>query len=190
MANRLHEWLNCLSLGEYFDNFLTSGLYDIEQLIQNMNTNDRLYYEDIFNIGIHKAGHIFKILTQLEKDAELISDKIYFTIFGNYTNNRYSLQSLRISSEKYVCCGTFNHIKTTKNKLSKDIIDFLKRMSLLESRKNFIYNGFDSIEYLYLQMFSFYPITDNILKDNFHIYDRNSREVILKQLNEGKFYYL
>ena len=157
-----------------------------------MNTNERLYYEDLFNIGIHKPGHIFKILTQLELDASLISDKIFYTLFNkfnNYSNNRNSLASLRFSGEKYVCCGTLStinlNVKRTRNKLSSDILDFLKRSNLLEVRKNLMYNGFDTIEYMYLQMFSYYPITDEILKDNMHIYDRTIRDNIMKRLNEG-----
>ena len=190
LANRLHEWLNAINMGQYFDNFLSNGIYDINQIIQNMNTNDRLYFEDIFNIGILKPGHIYKILTQLEIDSNLISEKIYYALFNfnNCVNNRNSLQSLRISSEKYVCCRTnsLTNVRNKKSKISTDLVEFLRKVNQVESRKNFIYNGFESIEYIYLQMFSFYPITDTILKENFHLYDRNARDVIIKQLNEGK----
>ena len=149
-----------------------------------MKTENKYCYEDIFNIGILKAGHIYKILTRLEFDAGNIDEKYYFFIFND--SLKYSITSLRMSSEKFVCCGIFNQPKINSRSISFDLIDFLKKAKVPHLRKNFVYNGFDSIEYIYLQMFTEFRITNEILKSKFHIYEKRDRYLLMQKIEEGK----
>ena len=61
--------------------------------------------------------------------------------------------------------------------------NWLKRSNLTHLKENFISNGFDRIEYFIIQMFSSYPINDNILKNELNIKNEKDRDIILYNLN-------
>jgi len=182
-VKKLNDWLNSIGLQQYFEYFIERGVHKIDKIIETMNTEDKFSYEDVFNIGVFKPGHIYKILTRLNFDAGNIDEKYYFFIFND--SLKHSITSLRMSSEKYVCCGQIAQPKINMNTISSDIIDFLKKAKAPHLRKNFVYNGFESIEYIYLQMFTDHAITDEILESKFHIYNRRDRQLVLKRLEEG-----
>jgi hypothetical protein len=188
-AKKMYEWLNSLGLSNYYNNFLEKGFLNIEKIIENMNDiNARVTYKDIESLDIRKSGHIFRILVKLEFDAKLIDENLYFIIFNNINKNSISSCNLKISQEKYVCCGIGNtitlhqRIHKESERFNFDLIPWLKQIHLPHLRKNFIFNGFDSMEYFILQMFSSYPITDEILEECLHIYNRKERRTILNQL--------
>jgi hypothetical protein len=60
---------------------------------------------------------------------------------------------------------------------------WLKRNNLIHLKENFICNGFDKIEFFIIQMFSSYPINDNILKNDLKINNEKDRDIILFKLN-------
>ena len=136
-------------------------------------------YEDIENLGIKKPGHIFKILTKLEIDAKVIDENLYHFIFGNMRSS----MRLRISSEKTTCCG-FTHEKTslTNGFMSMELNSWLKKIGLTHLKTNFVFNGFDSIQYFIMQMFTAYPVDDVIVENCLHIYNKKERNIILEQL--------
>jgi hypothetical protein len=87
----------------------------------------------------------------------------------------------KISSNKE---NTSVNINTTAKICPKfDLISWLKISNLPHLRKNFLHNGFDSIEFFILQMFSSFPFDDQMIEDSLHIYSKKERKIILSQLN-------
>jgi len=180
-------------LNEYFENFLNNDLYNLEELKGIVKNQDvEFCYNHIFNIGIYKPGHIYKILTKLEVDSGCIDDKIHNFISHHLNplspSNKNNNLDLKISYEKSVFCGGLIQTPKPKYSLKKDISNFLSSIRVSSFiKENFIHNGFESMEYIYLQMFSKSPLTSEILKNELHIYDEMTRGIILFQLKKGKF---
>ena len=191
----LLNWLMNLKLSSYYKNFLDSEIYDINRLVEQMNSPQKFNYEDIENILlIHTPGHIYRILTQLEVDAGLIDKNVAnFMINNNKDNidNSYLNKKLIFSyAEKYDCNYCFNLDKLDicgcglNNNKKNDLKSFLMRYNLLNLYQNFCHNGFDLINYIILQMYGSYPINNDILENNFHIYDENQRNLVLKAMQK------
>ena len=72
-----------------------------------------------------------------------------------------------------------NQIKKHKK---NDLKYFLLRYNLIHLYQNFAHNGFDMIEYVIIQMYSSFPINEDILENCFHIYDEKQRIITLKAI--------
>ena len=57
--------------------------------------------------------------------------------------------------------------------------NWLNNLNLIKYRNNFIYNGFDLFPYLILQMFSSFPIDENIVKEELNIHNEADVDKIL-----------
>lgn len=191
-AKKLHEWLSSINLQCYYNNFLEKGWVNVTSLIDGMNEiRTRLTYSKLEEAEIKKPGHIFRILTKLEADSKQIDELYYSGIINNPNKNSMSSCNLRISDEKMVCCGlgsvgtnSNSRKRSDKFKLYYDLLPWLKSINLSHLRKNFVYNGFDLLEYFILQMFSSNPINDHILEECLHIYSKRDRKIILNQLEK------
>ena len=53
--------------------------------------------------------------------------------------------------------------------------------------QNFYHNGFDQINYVILQMYSSYPINNDILENYFHIYDEKQRFLTMEAIQNEIF---
>ena len=84
------------------------------------------------------------------------------------------------------CCSVNNQSKYyCNNDMKKYQLEYwLSRIKMSRYKDNFIKNGFDMFEYFILQMFSSYPIEENILKDELCINNINDRDFILLQINK------
>ena len=191
----LLKWLIDIGLSDYYENFLNNKIYDINRLIEQMKSpNDKLGLEDIENIlGIHNPGHIFKILIKLEIDANIINKKISDFMLSN--NNNINKKLIFSSNEMYACDNMCNVKKENLNicgitninifsKLKNDLESFLNRYNLNNLYQNFYHNGFEQINYVILQMYSSYPINDDILENYFHIYDEEQRKLVIEALQK------
>ena len=191
----LLKWLKDIGLSDYYENFLNNKIYDINRLIEQMKSpNDKLGLEDIENIlGIHNPGHIFKILIKLEIDANIINKNISDFMLSN--NNNINKKLIFSSNEMYACDNMCNVKKENLNicgitninifsKLKNDLESFLNRYNLNNLYQNFYHNGFDQINYVLLQMYSSYPINDDILENYFHIYDEEQRKLVIEALQK------
>ena len=192
----LKYWLNSIDLINYYPNFVNSGIYDISNLIEKMKSyQTKLKYENIENnLKIRKPGHIYRILCRLEVDANLIDNKVTkfmlknskifnkngFYIPGCFDNNDKNMHLL--ISQDYQCLGCCKTNKKFSNLVKNDLKSFLKRYGLLNFYQNFYHNGFESIEYVILQMYGGYPINDEILENCFHVYEEEQRKKILKAI--------
>ena len=182
----LTNWLKNIDLIEYYNNFIQNDIYDIHKLCQFMKSYEtKLKFEDIENLlGIKKPGHIFRILIKLEIDSGLIDSKIVKFMIKKPTKDNE--KNIQISISNGYECGCFkksNKIPFQKNELRT----FLMRKNLMKFYQNFYHNGFELIEYILIQMYSSFPINDEILENCLHIYNENDRKKVLRSIvNEMK----
>ena len=189
----LLNWLINIQLSSYYKNFIDNEIYDINRLIEQMKSPiNKFEYEDIENIlSIHKPGHIFRILTQLEIDGDIIDKNISNFMIDNSTKDIFETSNISkklifSNHEKYNCnyCCCNMGLCGEKNGKKNDLKSFLIRYNLLNLYQNFIHNGFDLINYVILQMYGSYPINEDILENYFHIYDEQQRNMLLKAIDK------
>ena len=201
---RLRDWLISCDLLCYYNLFIARNMYDIDSYIHDIQEgNISLTYKDIEKLGIRKPGHIFRILIRFEIDSGIIDSNLYNYIVEriNYYSNSTTV-ALTSSINDINCCGinicsnrNNNINKSGKNKkLNKnneiyfnDLYSFLKAYNLYKFKGNFIYNGFDKIEYIIIQLFSKYAFNKQILNDCFHIYIDKDKIKLLNKLYMVKF---
>jgi hypothetical protein len=181
----MNEWLNSMNLHVYFDNFLENGMTNLDLIINLANKPNKITYEDLQNIGINKPGHLFRILARIDYDANLISENLNILI------NRGKFNDLLRGSQYFpkgqVICCTANKSSGSRlyNGFDMSISEWLGKIGLEHLKKNFSHNGFDSMDYLLLQMFSSYAIDDNILENNLHIYQTKDRSLVLQEIEKN-----
>ena len=160
--------------------------------------NDKFGLEDIENIlGIHKPGHIYRLLVKLEIDGDIIDKSISNFMISDQKINKKLIFS---SDEKYECgnwcnvnrvnanlCGIKNININLKNGIKNDLESFLSRYNLMHLYQNFFHNGFEEINYVILQMYSSYPINNDILENCFHIYNEEQRILTMDALQKEVF---
>ena len=83
-----------------------------------------------------------------------------------------------------MCC-TLSDTDNNSNNYN-DIFGFLKNKGLLEFKENFIHNGFDQIDYIFIQLFSNFKFNKEILNDYMHIYSDKDKRKVIKKLYEEK----
>ena len=191
----LKNWLDNIELSIYFENFIENDIYDINILINQMkNPETKLGYDDIETfLKMHKPGHIYRLLCNLEIDAGLINDNVAkFLIIKNNNkiidkniNSKLSNNKLKLSicqgNNSCTNCGRINFLSSNKK---NDLNSFLNRYNLSSFYQNFYHNGFNLINFVMIQMFSTEPIDDIILENCFHIYEAEQRENVLRCINE------
>ena len=153
------------------------------------NKKFKINKNDIEEIGILIPGHIYRILIQIEIEIGMINNKIINVIFNE--NSMFNNDEFYVNNDffEYVfgCCGV-NKNNNNNNKFNIDI--WLKKIGLVNLKENFIFNGFDKIEYLILQMFSSYPVNDEMLKKDLGIENEKDRDIIIMRLNRDVKYIL
>lgn len=70
------------------------------------------------------------------------------------------------------------------NTIDNDVNFWLRKKNLLNLRENFLHNGFDMSEFVFLQLFS--EFTVDLLTNYMHIYDPQTRKALLYALNEER----
>ena len=195
----LKYWLSNLGLLDYLNNFIQCEAYDINVLVERMKSyQTKIHFEDLeSSLKIRIPGYNYRILCKLEADAGLIDPKIVkFMIREGMSNeinkNNNMMRSINNRSEKnmnislsqssyYQCfnCCKMNQIKKHKK---NDLKYFLLRYNLIHLYQNFAHNGFDMVEYVLIQMYSSFPINEDILENCFHIYDEKQRIITLKAI--------
>ena len=194
----LKYWLSNLGLLDYLNNFIKCNAYDINELVERMKSyQTKLRFEDLeSSLKIRTPGYVYRILCKLEADAGLIDPKIVkFMIREGINNdtlknnnmirsiNNKSDKNMNISiSQSYYQCLNCCKLNQIKKQRKNDLKYFLIRYNLVHLFQNFNHNGFDMIEYVIIQMYSSFPINEDILENCFHIYDENQRRITLKAI--------
>ena len=204
---RLREWLISCDLLCYYNLLIKNEIYDIDLYIQNLKSNKiNISYKDIEDIGIKKPGHIFRFLLKLQIDTGILDSQIYNSIINKFNSNVLTTIGLTASTNIIKCCGItiFKQNNTgdksnknnicccdstssiNKNCYYNDIFGFLKYKDLLDYKDNFIHNGFDQIDYIFIQLFSNFKFNKEILNDYMHIYSDNDKKKVIQKLYEEK----
>ena len=202
---RLRDWLISCDLLCYYNLFIARNIYNIDALIHNIQDgNSVLTYKNIEKLGIIKPGHIFRILIKLEIDSGIIDNNLFEYIIERINYYSYSTTTIALTSSinDINCCGIHlcsngnNNInKAGNNKKGNrnneihfnDLSSFLRNYNLYKFKGNFLYNGFDKIEYIIIQLFSKYAFNKQILNDCLHVYIEKDKIKLLKKLYTVKF---
>ena len=208
LLTRLREWLISCDLLCYYNLLIKNDIYDIDLYIHNLKNNKiNISYKDIEDIGIKKPGHIFRFLLKLQIDTGILDSQIYNTLTNKFNSNVLTTIGLTASTNIIKCCGITlfkqsggvekptcnNNIccdtstsSFNNNYYYNDIFGFLKYKDLLDYKENFIHNGFDQIDYIFIQLFSNFKFNKEILNDYMHIYSENDKKKVLQKLYEEK----
>ena len=178
-SNSLKNWLNQIGLLNYYQNFISNNINDINILINKIKIDQKYNNFDFMRhlLNIQKPGHCLRVLIKLESDAGLIDDKIKNFFIEDQNNDIYN-NNLHISISQNYCfdCCCIKNMKSVKK---NDLRFFLTRYDLMNLYSNFVYNGFDNLNFVILQMYSSYIINDEMLINYFHIYDGVQRDILL-----------
>ena len=207
LLTRLREWLISCDLLCYYNLLIKNDIYDIDLYIHNLKNNRiNISYKDIEDIGIKKPGHIFRFLLKLQIDTGILDSQIYTLITNKFNSNVLTTIGLTASTNIVKCCGItlFKQNGSGEDRFKKniccmgstssvnnnycfnDIFGFLKYKDLMDYKENFIHNGFDQIDYIFIQLFSNFKFNKEILNDYMHIYSENDKTKVLKKLYEEK----
>ena len=191
----LKYWLDNIDLSIYYENFIENNIYDINTLVKQMKKEEtKLGYDDIENIlKIHKPGHIYRLLCNLEVDSGLINESIAKFLIKKNKNKKKDINlnksggrlKLSLSQQNSSCINCFR-INFLSGYKKNDLKSFLSRYNLSNFYQNFYHNGFNLLNFIILQMYSSEPIDEDILENCFHIYEVEQREIVLKCIKEEK----
>ena len=188
--DELYNWLKKINLEEHYKTFIQKGIFSMNNVINDIkNKKFKINKNDIEEIGILNPGHIYRILIEIEIEIGMINNKIINVIFNE--NSMFNNDEFYVKNDffEYVfgCCGV-NKNNNNNNKFNIDI--WLKKIGLVNLKENFIFNGFDKIEYLILQMFSSCPVNDEMLQKDLGIENEKDRDIIIMRLNKDVKYIL
>ena len=179
---KLRDYLISCDLINYLNLFLENEIIDIEKLIEGVKKNElKIEYKDIEDLGIKKPGHIFRFLLKIEIDSKLINENIVDFVFNNLNSKKNDLNVSLCYFKP--CCNLGKNNSYTKY---NDIFTFLQSKNLEVLKDNLLHNGFDSIEFLFIQMFSKYSFNDEMLTEYFHIYKDELKRKFLKEMYKEK----
>ena len=165
--NLLKEFLIQISMQKYLKNFIDSGFDDIKIILEQAQKGIYIKDSELKEAGILIPGDRAKILIRIQEKA------------GNFKFN--------VPKSVYYVCKKDNKINNDVN--IKNLRNWLKNLRIDNYLKNFIYNGYHSIELLFLQMESQSPLTAEILKEEIGIDKVGHRSRIINKLKEdGRSY--
>ena len=207
ILTRLREWLISCDLLCYYNLLIKNEMYNIDLYIKNLKNNKiNISYKDIEDMGIKKPGHIFRFLLKLQIDSGNLDEQICNSIINKFSSNILTTVGLTASTNIVKCCGmtlfkqngdstgvseskniccTVSDNESNSNSYN-DIFGFLKYKGLMQYKENFIHNGFDQIDYIFIQLFSNFKFNKEILNDYLHIYSEKDQKKVIKKLYEEK----
>ena len=158
----LFEFLLQINMQKYYNNLNNNGFEYINMIIDDYKMGNYLTDKQLKMIGINIPGDRAKILIRFEEKANFFEFTIPKSVY--YINNNLD----QIGDDLNIC------------KLNA----WLKNIRLEQYIRNFVLNGYFSLDLLLVQSISKNPITDDILKDDFGIDKLGHRARILNKLKE------
>jgi len=158
----LYEFLSQINMQKYYDNLNNNGFEYINMIIDDIKLGNYLTDEQLKSIGISIPGDRAKILIRLEEKANLFD--------------------FNVSKNVYYCLNNLEKIKLDINIIKLN--NWLKDIKLEQYLKNFIDNGYYSLELLLMQSLSKNPLNNDILKNELNIEKLGHRTRILNKLKE------
>ena len=156
--NELIKFISEINLPQrYSEILIENGFDDLAVLTNQMKKGLALSYQNLKDIGINNPGDRAKILIHLEE----ISQNFDFVLENDV------IYSNTIPEEK-----------------TGSLYYFLLKLNLEEYFNNFIENGYNNAELLFIQMASKNPITEDIIKNDFGIEKIGHLQRIMISLKE------
>ena len=165
--NPLKEFLSQINMIKYMKNFIENGFDDINLIIEQAQKGIYIKDNELKEAGIILPGDRAKILIRIQEKAK------------NF--------SFSVPKNVYYTCSNLNMIENDENIFNLN--NWLKNLKIENYLKNFIDNGYHSIELLLLQMESKNPLTVETLKNELGIDKIGHRSRIINKLkDEGRSY--
>ena len=158
----LFEFLLQINMQKYYNNLNNNGFEYINMIIDDYKMGNYLTDKQLKMIGINIPGDRAKILIRFEEKANFFEFTIPKSVY--YINN--NLDQIGDDLNVFKLNG------------------WLKNIRLEQYIRNFVLNGYFSLDLLLVQSISKNPITDEILKDDFGIDKLGHRARILNKLKE------
>ncbi|MCQ2819362.1 MAG: hypothetical protein MJ252_19035 [archaeon] len=158
----LFNFLASIHLEKYYDNLNSNGFEDINLIINQTKKGMGITDSNLRDSGISFPGDRAKILIKLQDEAH---------------NFKFD-----IPKSVYYTCSDPRDYKTDRSILK--LRKWLESMKLGQFLKNFVENGYHSLELLIVQMLSKQPLTYDILQYEIGIEKLGWRARILNQLEE------
>ena len=156
--NELIKFISEINLPQrYSEILIENGFDDLAVLANQMKKGLALSYQNLKDIGINNPGDRAKILIHLEE----ISQNFDFILENDV------IYSNTIPQEK-----------------TGSLYYFLLKLNLEEYFNNFIENGYNNAELLFIQMASKNPVTEDIIKNDFGIEKIGHLQRIMISLKE------
>ena len=156
--NELIKFISEINLPQrYSEILIENGFDDLAVLTNQMKKGLALSYQNLKDIGINNPGDRAKILIHLEE----ISQNFEFILENDV------IYSNTIPQEK-----------------TGSLYYFLLKLNLEEYFNNFIENGYNNAELLFIQMASKNPVTEDIIKNDFGIEKIGHLQRIMISLKE------
>ena len=156
--NEIIKFISEINLPQrYSEILIENGFDDLAVLTNQMKKGLALSYQNLKDIGINNPGDRAKILIHLEE----ISQNFDFILENDV------IYSNTIPEEK-----------------TGSLYYFLLKLNLEEYFNNFIENGYNNAELLFIQMASKNPITEDIIKNDFGIEKIGHLQRIMISLKE------
>ena len=163
ITNRpLLEFLNQINMQKYYLHLKNNGLEYINIIIEDTKKGVYITDNQLKIIGINKPGDRAKILIRIQEKANLFEYTVPKSVYYN--------------------CSNLEKIEDDPN-INK-LYEWLKNIRLEQYLKNFLANGYCSIDILFFQMLSNQPLTDEILKNELEISKLGHRTRIFNKLKE------
>ena len=162
--NEIIKFISDINLPQrYSEILIENGFDDLAVLTNQMKKGLALSYQNLKDIGINNPGDRAKILIHLEE----ISQNFEFILENDV------IYSNTIPEEK-----------------TGSLYYFLLKLNLEEYFNNFIENGYNNAELLFIQMASKNPITDDIIKNDLGIEKIGHLQRIMISLKKKKKKYV
>ena len=156
--NEIIKFISEINLPQrYSEILIENGFDDLAVLTNQMKKGLALSYQNLKDIGINNPGDRAKILIHLEE----ISQNFEFILENDV------IYSNTIPQEK-----------------TGSLYYFLLKLNLEEYFNNFIENGYNNAELLFIQMASKNPVTEDIIKNDFGIEKIGHLQRIMISLKE------
>ncbi len=163
----LYEFLLQINMQKYYDNLNNNGFEYVDMILEDTKIGNYLTDNQLKMIGINIPGDRAKILIRFEEKANMFE--------------------FNIPKSVYYICNNLDHIEDDLNVCKLN--GWLRNIRLEQYIRNFILNGYFSLDLLFIQSISKNPLTDEILKDEFGIDKLGHRARILNKLKEESTYF-
>ncbi len=170
----IYDYLSEFKMEKYTETLINEGFDDVVFITDQMKGKEIITDSYLKNIGISMAGDRAKLLIKFQLDSK---DKDFE--FNSYLPEEKIFYISNVNSENY-----------KKDKNLNELFEWLHYLKLHKYFTYFFYNGYHSLDLLYMQMLSKNPLTDEILKNDLNINKYGYRLRLMNKLydDSNKYY--